>query len=209
VRGVRSGPGAVAFPGMEVRIGTTVDGRPAGFDTSSTRVLLLVGDVGRGKTTIVRYLTRWWLANTVRHAHVFAQAPSEWADLRCDRQHPDSIEQPVGRGCRPGTCLVVVDGLDLTGDDRLALLPLGSARTVLTSHGGNSLAGRPLFDSDLTCLGLVRPEPADPAEAAVLDGQGRLDWPMGTVAVVPDQRGQMDFPCHRWHTPAGDWAVAR
>jgi hypothetical protein len=192
---------------MDVRIGTTVDGKAAGFDTSSPRPLLLVGDVGRGKTTIARYLTRWWLANTVRHAHVFAQTPSEWADLRCERQHPDFIEKPVGRDCRAGTCLVVVDDLDLTSDDRLALLPLGSPSAILTSHGGNSLAGRPLFDSDVSCLGLVRPEPADTAEAAVLDGQGRLDWPMGTAAVVPDQRGQMDFPRHRWHTPAGDWAA--
>ena len=42
---------------MDVRIGTTLDGRPAGFDTHSTRPLLLVGDVGRGKTTILRFLT--------------------------------------------------------------------------------------------------------------------------------------------------------
>ena len=96
---------------MDVRIGTTVDGQAAGFDTRSARPLLLVGDVGRGKTTTARYLTRWWLANTRRHAHVYAQAPSEWADLRCQPEHPDKLENPVGRDCRPGACLVVVEQL--------------------------------------------------------------------------------------------------
>lgn len=194
---------------MDVRIGTTLDGQAAGFDTSSTRPLLLVGDVGRGKTTIARYLARWWLANTARHAHVYARSTSEWADLRCERQHPDFLKQPIGRDCRAGTCLVVVDDLDLTSEDRLALLPSGAARTILTSYGGNSLASRTIFATGVTCLGLVRPDPADPTEAAVLEGQGRLDWPMGTVAVVPDERGPMDFPCHRWQAPASDWAVAR
>jgi hypothetical protein len=194
---------------MDVRIGTTLDGRAVGFDTTSPRPLLLVGDVGRGKTTLARYLLRWWLANTVRHAHVFAQTPSEWADLRCGAEHPDSLEEPVGRGCPPGSCLVVVDDLHLTSDKQLALLPLGSARTILTSHGGSNLAGRSLFESGVTCLGLVRREPSDPADAAVLDGQGRLDWPPRAVPVVTDQRGPRDFPCHRWHAPS-DWAaVAR
>lgn len=198
---------------MDVRIGTTPDGRAAGFDTSCARPLLLVGDVGRGKTTTARYLSRWWLADTRRHAHVYSQAPSEWADLRCRPEHPaqlDQVSQLVGRECRPGTCLVVVDDMDLLDDDRLALLPLGTGRTILTSHGGSSLTGRSLLDGDITCLGLVRPDHADPAAVAVLDGQGRLDWPSDTVAVIPDQRGPMDFPCHRWRVPAGSWmAVAR
>ena len=193
---------------MDVRIGTTVDGRAAGFDTTNARPLLLVGDSGRGKTTIARYLTRWWLANTSRHVHVCAQAPSEWADLRCGPARLDQLEHPVAVDCRPRSCLVVVDDMDPVDDDRLALLPLGTARTILTSHGGNGLAGRPLLNDDIACLGLVRPDHADPAEAAVLDGQGRLDWPSGTVAVIPDQRGPMDFPCHRWQAPAGTWTAA-
>ena len=209
--GVRSARARVAFPSMDVRIGTTLDGQVAGFDTTSARPLLLVGDVGRGKTTTARYLTRWWLANTRRHAHVYAaHAPFEWADLRCDPEHPDQLEGPVGHDCLPGLCLVVVDGMDQLDDDRVSFLPLGRARTIVTSHGGNALTGRPLLDGDLECLGLVRPDHADPAEAAVLDGQGRLDWPSDTVAVISDQRGPMDFPCHRWQAPAGSWmAVAR
>jgi len=193
---------------MEVRIGTTLDGQAVGFDTSSGRPLLLVGDVDRGKTTIARFLTRWWLANTARHAHVYAKAASEWADLRCEPEHPDHLEQPVGRDCRAGTCLVVVDDMDLVDHDRLALLPLEAARAILTSHGDDNLTGWPLRDIDARCLGLVRPDHADPSEAAVLDGQGRLDWPIGTVAVIPDQRGSMDFPCHRWRVRGGMWMAA-
>lgn len=196
------------FSNMEVRIGTTLDGQAAGFDTSSSRPLLLVGDVGRGKTTTARYLTRWWLASTRRHAHVYAQAPSEWADRQCSPEHPDQLNQPVGSACRPGTCLVVVDDIDLVDDDRLSFLPWGRGRTILTSHGGNSLAGRPLLEADIDCMGLVRPDPTDPAEIAVLDGQGRLDWPIDTIAVIPDQRGPIDFPCHRWQAPAGAWMAA-
>lgn len=187
---------------MDVRIGTALDGQAVGFDTSSVRPLLLVGDVGRGKTTTARYLTRWWLAHTWRHAHVYAQAPSEWADLRCKPKHPDQLENPVGRDCRPGACLVVVDDMDLLDEHRLAWLPLGTGRTIMTSHGGNSLTGRTLLGNDINCLGLVQPDHADPAEAAVRAGQGRLDWPIDTVPVIPDQRGPMDFPCHRWQTPA-------
>lgn len=204
------------FRHMDVRIGITLEGRAIGFDTRGTDPLVLVADVGRGKTTTARYLTRWWLASTARHAHVYAQAVGEWAGLRGEPEHPDRIEHAVGRGCRPGSCLVVVDGLDSIDDDRLSLLPLGTSPTILTSYGGNGLSERTLLGTDLCCLGLVRPasedparpDPTDPFEAAVLLGQGRLDWPINTVAVIPDRRGPMDHPCHRWEAPAGRWTAA-
>lgn len=198
---------------MRVRIGTTLDGHAAGFDTSRARPLLLVGDVGRGKTTTARYLARWWLADTGRHAHVYAHAPREWADLRCMPEHPDQLNQlnqQVGHECRPGACLVVVDDMDTLGDDQIALLPLGTSRMILTSYGDNNRTDRTLLEDTITCLGLIRPDKTDTAEAAVLDGQGRLDWPIGTIAVIPDQRGPMEFPCHRWQSPSGSWmAVAQ
>ncbi|MEP9385532.1 ATP-binding protein [Nocardioides sp. KR10-350] len=191
---------------MDVRIGTTLEGRPAGFDTSRGRPpLLLIGDVGRGKTTIARYLTRWWLADTARHVHVYSQSPSEWADLRCEPVHPDVLEEPIGGKCRPGTCLVVVDDIDSVDDHRLALVPLVAARVILTSHGGNGLIGRPVLDHDISCMGLVRADRPDAVDVAALDGQGRLDWPGDTVAVIPDPRGPMDLPCHRWQASAARW----
>ncbi len=102
----------------------------------------------------------------------------------------------------------MADDVDLLADNRVSFLPPGRARRTLTSHGGNSRAGRALIDDGVLCLGLVRPDHADPAEAAVLDGQGRLDWPIGSISVIADERGPMDFPCHRWQAPAGSWTAA-
>lgn len=207
---------------MDVRIGITGAGEAVRFNTSAGPPLLLIGDFGRGKTTIARYLTRWWLANTRRHAHVYAETPSEWADLRCIPARPGELEAPNAAGCRPETCLVVVDDIDLVDDDRLVPVVAGGSRVVLTGHGGNRLIGRPVLERSLACLGLVRTDyqarvsgevatcGRDALETAALSGQGRLDWPSGTIAVIPDQRGPQDFPCHRWQTPTPDpMAVAQ
>ncbi|GAW48018.1 uncharacterized protein PD653_1082 [Nocardioides sp. PD653] len=188
-------------PGMDVRIGITPDGRSAGFNTYSDLPLLLVGDAGRGKTTIARYLTRWWLADITRHAHVYAPVTIEWADLRCERLPVEDVVDlvdPVGRDGRPEDCLIVVDGIDTLCENQLALAAPGAPHVIWTSHGDLSLTTRLRAAGALRCLGLVRREHADAAEAAVLEGQGRLDWPIGTIAVIPDQRGLMDFPRHRW-----------
>lgn len=195
---------------MEARIGRTLDGQVARFDTSSTASLLLVGD---GKTTIARYLARWWLANTTRHAHAYSHVPSEWADLRCERALVEAL--PSRQGCSIDGCMVVIDDIDQCTDEQVAALPLGIAPVIMTSHGGNNLMDlvdlmdKALPAGNLTCLGLVRAGSKDPFDAAVLDGQGRLDWPLDIVPVVPDQRAPLDLPCHRWQVPAAAWAPER
>lgn len=195
---------------MDVRFGSTLDGRAVGFDTSSTRPLLLLGDAGRGKTTLARYLTRWWLADTTRHAHIASPAISEWSDLCCVHLDRCLSGGPTGTSCPPGTCLVVVDNLDRLDEVRLSRAP--TARLIVTTQGYIDNDAHLLLSSIATCLGLVRAESSDPTEAALLDGQGRLDWPAETDTVIPDPRASLDFPCHRWHPashPSTDRAAER
>lgn len=166
--------------------------------------MLLVGD---GKTTIARYLARWWLASTRRHVHAYSHLPSEWADLRCERARVEVL--PSRWECSADGCMVVVDDVDQCTDEQVAALPMGIAPVIMTSRGGNDLMDRALPAGSLTCLGLVRAGSKDPFDAAVLDGQGRLDWPLDIVPVVPDKRAPLDLPCHRWQVPAATGAAER
>jgi len=178
---------------MDLRIGTTLDRRPAGFDTASAKPLVLVGDPGRGKTTWARYIVRWWLADTARHVHVFAAWAEEWADMDCRLASLSALTSAVATGCAEGTCLVVVDDIDHAPAGAARLLPLGRVQTLITSRGGNLEELESLAEDEVTCLGLVRPSPFGS------DTQGRLDWPSHTVTVLAEPRGTVDFPCHRWH----------
>lgn len=194
---------------MDVPIGTTLDGQAVGFDTRGCRTLLLVGDSGRGKTTIARYLTRWWLADTNRHAHVYAPAVHEWADLTVTREPFDRHLGTKGRCC-PASCLVVVDDFDACGRFDAEWLPTQptTSHTVITAVGGATLDSTTELGTDVVCLGLVRLTLPNTVETAVLEGQGRLDWPPTAAVVIPDQRGPIDFPCHRWAARATEWTDA-
>lgn len=208
--GVRSARRRVAYEGMDVRIGITATGELVTFDTASTRPLLLVGDSGRGKTTICRYLTRWWLADTDRHAHVFTPASTEWADLRCHRHHLDEWRHTWDApGCVEGSCLIVIDEAELFPATAWASLPLGKVPVLLTARDA-SLIPLPRSDVEaLPCVGLICPDSTDPVELAVQEGQTRLDWPCGTTVVIADQRSPLDAPCHRWNTPTPEWVKAQ
>lgn len=198
---------------MDVLIGATVEGRPVRFDLAAGS-LLLIGDAGVGKTTIARYLTRWWLADVERHAHVVCPDAAQWADLRSVGQdHAAAQCRRPGDDRQRGTsdrCLVVVDDLDLVDHEVLAAhrelrLPAPRIATARSAHAAPVVEA---IASDAACLALVRPEAADPAEAAVLDGQTRLDWPADTVVVIPGRRGTVDLPRHRWQAAPASWAVA-
>lgn len=200
---------------MKVRIGITLDGLPAEYDTALNRPLLLLGDAGRGKTTMTRFVMRWWLADTNRHGLVVTDRPGEWADLHCECAAPAEVdkiaESPFSR-----CFLTVVDiGIDSPNSSDAMRISAGMSNVVVTSYG-ETLTGPPVtFEVDPLCIGLARPisSSATALESSVLSGQCRLDWPPETVVVVADDRGPQDFPFHRWRqapttAPASDAARA-
>ena len=185
---------------MKVRIGRTPDGTPVSLDTATTSVLVLVGDPARGKTTLARYVARWWIADPVRAARAFADQPHQYADLAI-RAQPlgDVTTAEVAVDVRH---LTIIDGADNVAIETVLAHANGSGLTIVTSFGPSARA----FDgTGHPCLGLLAREPRIGRRWQTAGGhretdsvQGRLDWPIDVVAVVPDPRGERDFPVHRW-----------
>ena len=184
---------------MKVRIGSAVDGSPVSVDTATASVLVLVGDQARGKTTVARYLARWWIADPVRAARIFAEHPHQYADLQVEvRPLADSHSAAVAVD---GRVLTIIDGADSVAIEAVCAHAHAPGLTVLTSFGEAAQA----FDgAGHLCLGLLARQieqgrrPASAGRHETDAAQGRLDWPSDVVAVVPDARGERDFPVHRW-----------
>jgi hypothetical protein len=205
---VRPGNGLPASPGMKVSIGHGMDGSPVHVQTTTDRVVVLLSDPGQGKTTLARYLTRWWIADPRRTARVFAARPHEYTDLMTVRS---VVVLPLVDLDR---ALVAPSSGELTVIDTVETVPVRTARLVahrqvrpdgLTIVTCSGPVARELEPDGCRCLALVprppagRPLTVAPRKGDAWDGlQGRLDWPSDVEAVVPDIRGARDLPVHRW-----------
>ena len=199
---------------MKVRIGRRLDGVPMCIDTASETLLVFVGDHAAGKTTLSRFLTRWWIADSLRTARAFAEEPHQYADLPIPvMPTANAVTADVALDVRE---LTIIDGADHLSAGTLRVHARGPGLTILTSYGE---AARLLDGVGHPCLGLVgfpgapvrdvRPHRgvlATGARNGYAIGQGRLDWPSDLVPVVPLPRGERDFPVHRWQPV--DWAAA-
>jgi len=187
---------------MKIRIGRGLDGAPVSFETTGAALLVLVGDRDRGKTTLARYLARWWVADARRTARVFAEEPHQYGDLPLEVATIADAEAAVA--AVDAHELTILDGADKLTAATLHRHAVVPRLTIVTSYGE---AARLLDGGAHLCLGLLpRENPGGhrwPAAAGRQDdaAQGRLDWPSAVVALVPDPRGERDLPIHRWQTP--------
>lgn len=186
-----------------MRLGRTLDGEVAWIDTASPQAILLLGDPGMGKTTLCRYLVRWWLARTDEHVVVSSDRRAEWADLsECSRLSLRDLaarSTPTCLHADQGAGLSVFDGVRNADRELLRLVSGREAMVVVTALSA--------WESDPT-TGVERwglalqsySHAAANAGPSLLDPtQARLDWGAGTRALMPDIRGAADFPLHRWH----------
>jgi hypothetical protein len=184
---------------VQIRIGRALDGSVVSVDTASIQLLTVVADPGNGKTTLARYLARWWCADPARTAGAFAEHPHQYGDL------PIQVQVLTDAGMVPSATsphkLTIIDGADRLEEATLRRLSDAPGLTIFTSYGE---AARAVESHAQLCLGLLRRD-AEPgglphqARGLAHDAfQGRLDWPYAVVPVLPDTLGARDVPVHRW-----------
>jgi hypothetical protein len=203
---------------MHVKLGTTLDGQTAHLDTSTPSLTLLLADPGNGKTTLARYLTRWWLARSDTTVTVYALRPHEWTDLaEHDALHLRSLEDGMSPAHSPGsglpgpgspTHLTVLDGVDTPGLGPILGLP--DPRDLVIATAVSAWLGADLVEAThqapVLRWGLLPASATEdhvrattePTHTNTDPRQSRLDWGAETLPLWPTRRGPRDHPCHRW-----------
>ena len=100
-----------------------------------------------------------------------------------------------------GRELTIIDGADSVAIEAVCAHAHTPGLTILTSFGE---AAQAYEGAGHLSLGLLAPQIGQGRRPTAVwrhetdAAQGRLDWPSDVVAVVPDARGERDFPVHRW-----------